>query len=161
VPYGFTKLEPIFSRHVLAIVLPSAFFHQQSAKTSGGYDDGEGRGGCALLQKSFLSPAVREYLEGEEWQSHVRFDALLHQAVNASLDLTIDALGRDTFQQQLERYRTMQRQIHEDCAHRVRMPCDAHGHRRLPNETDCLFSDTGCGYDCIDESLRRRRSLTG
>lgn len=136
---------------------------QNSAKTSGGYDDGEGMRGCALLQKSFVSPAVREYLLGEAWQSNVKYDALLHQAVNASLDLTIEALGRDKFQQQLTRYRTMQRLIRDDCATKVRMPCDAHGRRRLANETDCLFSDTGCGYDCIDESLRRRRrrSLTG
>ena len=96
---------------------------------------------------------------GPEWQSNIKYDALLHRAANASLDMTIEALGRDTFHEQLRRYRTMQRQVHEDCAHRVRMPCDAQGNRRLPNETDCLFSDTGCGYDCIDESLRRRRHL--
>jgi hypothetical protein len=134
-----------------------SFLCSNSAKTSGRYDDGEGLKGCALLQKSFVSPAVREYLRGEEWQSKIRYDTMLHQAVNASLDKTIDALGRDKFLEQLARYRLVQRQIHDDCADKVRMPCDAHGNRRPKNETDCFVGDSGCGFDCIDASLRRHR----
>ena len=133
----------------------------QSAKTTGGYDDGEGKKGCAFLQKSFVSPAVREYLQGDEWQSKIRYDTLLHRAVNASLDMTIDALGHGNFRAHLARYRTVQQQIHEDCAHKVRMPCDAHGNRRLQNETDCFVGDSGCGFNCIDASLARHAATGG
>jgi hypothetical protein len=141
--------------HLLTLPFLLVPWFKRSAKTSGGYDDGQGRGGCAYLQKSFVSPAVRAYMNGPEWQSVIKYDKLLHQAVNSSLDMTIDDLGRDKFLEQLLRYRTMQRQIHQDCAHKVRMPCDAQGNLRRKNETDCLLGDTGCGFECIDESLRR------
>ena len=122
-----------------------------SAKTKGGYDDAGGRDGrtCTYIWPSFVTPGMDEFLQGPEWRDAVRYDALFYEAVNRSLDLTIDALGRPTFDDQLRRYRHAQQVAHTKCTPQTVFPCDTGGTYHAA--TDCIWNDSGCGATCLDE----------
>lgn len=122
-----------------------------SSKSSGGYDDGQYKGRCTYIQPSNLTGEMREYLASDEWIGHVRGEQLLYQAANRSLDLTIDRIGKEAFQANLGRYRQAKRRVQSHCGPRTKFPCTETGQRRAGNETDCLWSDLGCGFDCLDE----------
>jgi hypothetical protein len=74
------------------IVLPS--------KTSGGYDDGRFQDTCFKVQKAFTAPAVDDSLDTNFTEDN--FDYLLYAAVDRSLDLTIDAFGREKVKKKFE-----------------------------------------------------------
>ena len=94
---------------------------------------------------------VQAYLDSPAWQEYIRPEKLLHQAANRSLDRTIDALGRDQFEIQLQRFLAAKHRVQEVCAKVVRMPCTPEGERIPNNETDCLQGDMGCGFACLDQ----------
>jgi hypothetical protein len=77
-----------------------------SAKGSGGFDDGAHRDqGCVYIVPGFISPGMKAYFESLEWKILTATDTFLHQAANRSLDMTIDRLGRQRFEEALERFR--------------------------------------------------------
>ena len=85
----------------------------------------------------------------EEWQSMVKYDEALYKAAHASMDLTIDALGRDLFESNLAKFRRAQALVEESCLAGTVFPCDNAGRER--NDTDCLWNDSGCGVACLDK----------
>lgn len=107
-----------------------------SIKSKGNYDDGMFKSGCVLIQPNFMSPSVYSYVHSDGWKKAIYWDEILHQAANASLDMTIDKLGIEEFQRNsqhfVERRPTCQR---NECSNVV-FPCDANGTRRIRN--DCL-----------------------
>ncbi|KAL3918744.1 MAG: hypothetical protein SGILL_004089, partial [Bacillariaceae sp.] len=79
-----------------------------SAKQSGGYDDGRHQNTCVKIVKpddyfhrdpkgQQLYDRIQTYVEVD--YRHNNLDYQLYQAVNASLDMTIDQLGRDVVDQ--------------------------------------------------------------
>mmetsp|Transcript_13807 Transcript_13807/g.22194 ORF Transcript_13807/g.22194 Transcript_13807/m.22194 type:complete len:110 (+) Transcript_13807:2-331(+) len=93
---------------------------------------------------------MQAYLQSDQWQRQTRWDHVLYQAVYDSLDLTIDALDRSRVEQMLEKFRRAQAVVHERCESTIKSGCTKDGYRRLPQETNCLFLDSACAYDCID-----------
>jgi hypothetical protein len=91
---------------------------------------------------------MRDYLEGRAWNDLIRYEQILYNAVNASLDSTIEALGRRKFEENLARYRKATERVQNECSTRIRLPCDAEG--ELVEHTDCMLKDMGCGMDCLD-----------
>ena len=124
-----------------------------SAKGKGGYDDGGGNGdgrSCRYIWPSFVTPGMQEFFDmNEEWQSMVQYDLALYKAANASMDLTIDALGRDLFESNLTKFRNARAQAQDKCLPRTVFPCDIAG--RVHENTDCLWNDSGCGVECLDD----------
>lgn len=110
------------------------------------------------IQPSIVSPQIAQFLESPQWRHIVYHDILLHRAASRSLELTIEALGPTLFQQNLRIYQTLQRAVNDACGSQVKLPCDSNGVRRLPNETDCLYDDMGCGFQCIDAVVKRYSS---
>jgi hypothetical protein len=126
----------------------------KSSKVSGGYDGGGYQFRCVSIQRSFTTPAMREFLEGPVWRRWSAWDSVLHRAANRSLDLTIDRLGSDRFQGQLMAFRALHMQVYDACAGRVVLPCDASRDGQAPrHRTDCVLGDSGCGFECIDRHL--------
>jgi hypothetical protein len=125
-----------------------------SAKKQGGYDDGGGGYGCSLIQPSFISPGMKEYFQSDEWRQKIQYDLTLYVAVNRSLDLTIDYLGREEFEVNLDKYKRAQAEASERCLPTTVFPCDEWGAPHGPDETDCLWNDSGCGITCLDEVAR-------
>jgi hypothetical protein len=122
-----------------------------SAKTKGGYDDGGGRGGehiCTYIWPSFVTPGVDAFLHSKEWRDTIRYDMLLYQAVNQSLEMTIDTLGRSRFNDNLQKYQAAQKLAEERCLPTTVFPCDIGG--VYHPTTDCIWNDSGCGTTCLD-----------
>jgi len=126
-----------------------------NAKSSGGFDDGEGkqRGKCVYIVPSKASPYMKELMESDDFHEHIYWDRVLHQAANKSLDLTIDALGREKFEQKLSQFKHAQAVAHKRCIKRTIFPCSFEGgEKQIPDDkNDCLLGDAGCGYKCLDE----------
>jgi hypothetical protein len=118
------------------------------SKASGGYDDGQG-GKCLYIQPSILSAEMIRYFDTPSWKHIVQPDTLLYDAANRALDLTIDSLGRQAFEENLVRFRRAQTVARDRCLPRQVFPCTSAGERN-PHKS-CLWKDSGCGSDCLDE----------
>jgi hypothetical protein len=81
------------------------------------------------------------------WKEYTRGDLMLYQAANKSLDLTIEALGRDLVERELQDYERAMRAAQEICQN-VKLPCSPGGLRRKKH--DCLYWDLACGYECLE-----------
>jgi Galactose-3-O-sulfotransferase len=128
-----------------------------SAKVGGAYDYHGKELGCVPIQKTHMSPVVREYLESDEWQALNYGDYLLYAAANRSLDLTIDRLGRDRFDNALQIYRAAMAVVSEECASETIFPCSREGIPQVELATSsCYNADEGCGYRCIDRLVHDR-----
>lgn len=125
------------------------------SKSHGGYDDGMGRVKnkriCTYIVPSFVSPGMRHYFASADWQDRVHWDDMIYRAANRSLDLTIDALGRDKFRTRLAEYQRLLQTVRETCANRAIFPCTSGGQAIPFHKTNCLWHDSGCGNDCIDQ----------
>jgi len=101
-----------------------------------------------------LSQAVRDHFATPEWLLINYADYLLYAAANASLDRTIEALGRERFDAHLARFRRLRRQVLEQCGDRVTgTGCTTEGQPIQPVE-ECYLRDFGCGYQCVDEVVK-------
>jgi hypothetical protein len=126
-----------------------------SAKGRGGYDDAGGTGAdgtgkvCTYIWPSFVSPGMKQYFDNDEWKDNIKYDMLLYEAVNRSLDMTIDKLGRDKFNENLAKFQDAQNKAVAKCLLTAVFPCDTRG--IFHNQTDCLWNDSGCGASCLDE----------
>ena len=123
-----------------------------AAKGRGGYDDAGGRAElkCTYIWPSFVSEGMRAFLDSEEWKRKSYWDNAFYAAVNRSLDLTIDKLGRLEFAKNLALYKEMKQTSHDMCLHNTTFPCSIGGQYTPPSKTDCMWKDSGCGFDCLD-----------
>ena len=120
------------------------------------YDSGSHRKQCWLIHKNnILSQQVKDYLQSSEWNDFVYWDGMLYQAANRALDMTIDQLGRDEFQQNLQQFRKVQQELGKYCSTRVVLPCNSTGPPIPQEQTDCIVGDSGCGFDCMDDFFRQ------
>lgn len=130
-----------------------------NSKMAGGYDGGRSkRFKCAKIQHKWTTPTIDRYLLSRDNDDFLvdNWDYFLYQAANASLDRTIDELGRSKVEAGLELYHAYQTNIQNQCSGKAIFPCPI----TIPNQTllsqqDCYFSDAGCGYKCIDKVLRK------
>jgi hypothetical protein len=93
---------------------------------------------------------MKDPISSDEWRQHIKWDQALYEAANHSLDMTIEQLGRDDVERRVQRYRWAQSLVKKRCAAEAKPPCTPKGEKRLPRETNCLFSDSGCAYTCLD-----------
>lgn len=97
------------------------------------------------------------YFASPHWKWAVHWDEVLYHAANRSLDLTIEYLGRDAFEMRLSEFRHVKRIVDQECGTVVRFPCTRDGVRRTDQDTDCLVSDLGCGFQCMDGVFSRMK----
>ena len=123
------------------------------AKGHGGWDDGPEHLNytCTYIWPTFLSEGMRASLNSLKWLEASRWDQALHRAANISLDYTIDhTLGRNSFEAQLKLYRSALGVARDRCTTNATFPCTPGGTYVPPNQTDCLWTDSGCGTPCLD-----------
>lgn len=126
--------------------LPLSDFLYLSAKVGGGYD-----GNCKPIKKTVMLPGMDTFLEGDVWYNQIKNDLALYKAVNQSLDLTIDRLGREEFTQNLMQYQKMLAAANDICPNRTVYHCTENGKKIPANQTDCIWFDVGCGDPCLDD----------
>jgi len=147
-----------FLNCLLSIIQNIAIF-PPSAKQSGAYDDGQYHGQCYFIEPSVVTPGMQDFFDNSEyWKSISFWDDVLYEAVNASLDKTIEETlgGREPgslFATQYSQFLYWKAKVDERCTgDTVVLPCSKNGTRR--DQTDCILADLGCGFDCIDEVFR-------
>ena len=118
------------------------------SKASGGYTFYYGK--CRKIVKSYQSPSVAEYLSSKEWYTDAFGDYLLIEALNQSIDRTIDeVIGRRRFEDAFKKFQTMNKIANQQCSSRAIFPCGANGTNE-ESRKDCYENDEGCGYRCLD-----------
>ena len=128
-----------------------------SAKQSGGFDEGGYNKTCTYIVPSFVTSGMKHYFASPYWRKHTAGDCMLVQVVNRSLDLTIDALGRQEVEEQLAEFRLAKAYAEEKCGPSTIYPCSAGGVHNARNHS-CLWWDSGCGYKCLD-GLKKRNAV--
>lgn len=152
--YDFVAVTERMDESAVAMAMllniPIADVLYLKAKENGGFDDAGGLGGkCTYITPSFLSEGMKEYFRSDEWQERVHWDHVFYQAANRSLELSIELLGRDRFEKNLAKYIHAKERAHEICLPKTTFPCSAEG--KMNHETDCIWKDSACGNDCLDE----------
>ncbi|CAB9503582.1 expressed unknown protein [Seminavis robusta] len=125
-----------------------------SAKENGGYEGGGWNNTCLRIHRRNVTPGMEAFLGSPLWESYVKWDRLFYEAVNQSLDKTIQALGRKAFERNLQRFKQAQDVAHKQCRGKVRFPCSTARDGLPPlrmGESDCLWNDSACGMSCIDD----------
>ena len=122
------------------------------ARSGGTFSNGLSDRPCVYILPSFVSPSMKEFFASEEWQETTKDDMLLlYRAAHKSLDLTIDAIGRDEFNTNLVELKRGLQLAAKNCEGKARSMCSDGGTMiKLENRT-CYIWGEGCDHDCIDE----------
>jgi len=151
--YDFIAIMERMDESIVALSmllkLPLADVLYLTAKDKRGYDDTDKKDLCEYIEPAFISDGLRTFSQTKEYQDMVRWDSLLYQAANKSLDLTIEALGREKFARNLSIFRQAQEEATTRCILFTRFPCSEN--RTLNKDIDCLWKDSECGLDCLDQ----------
>ena len=128
------------------------------SKRSGGYDDGKYENKCFKIPvaKTFtaMSSTVRSYLSHDFLRRN--HDYALYALANRSLDLTIDAVGRDMVNEEILRLRAAQTYAEDMCQDKAIFPCSSNGTSQADlARANCYYGDNGCGHPCIAELFDR------
>ena len=108
--------------------------------------------GCTKMTKSFVTLAVSKYLSSKEWHQEIYSHVLLHSMINKSLDLTIEMVGKEKFEQQYNEYKRLKNLADELCTPTAIFPCSANGVNQVKQSREnCYNKDWGCGYPCLDQ----------
>jgi hypothetical protein len=110
-----------------------------------------GKKTCHYIPIATTPPEVAEYLQTTYRKKNP--DYLLYAAVNRSLDLTIDLLGRGRVEKGVCQLQNMQALAQEECLSKAIFPCSANGIWQPGYKEDCYEKDFGCGYRCADAVL--------
>lgn len=124
-----------------------------SAKKHGGYDGGM-HGGCHKIVPSYTTPAIEDYLSSSFIKNND--DYILYSAANASLDMTIDMLGRELVEKEVRYHQYLQTVANKYCQEEAKFPCSDEGKHQLElSSKSCYKRDWGCGYKCVFKKLTR------
>ena len=142
------------SMAVLKLLLPELQYSDLivlRVKESGGYV--AVHQGCKFLSKppSRPPPVIEAYLNGPFRETNP--DYLLYAAVNRSLDLTIETLGRQRVDDGVRQIQYLQALAQEKCQNEIVGACTETGQLRPPSERNCYVKDFGCGHRCVDRVL--------
>lgn len=112
---------------------------------------------CHYITPKFTTSEWRKYLSSDEWEKYTKADTLFYQAANKSLDLTIDALGRNVVDRNIQKLQFAQALAQERCGD-VGAACNEDGELQQPH-ANCLYQDAGCGYQCLDQVAQELSQL--
>jgi hypothetical protein len=114
------------------------------------------KGTCFKIPKSQRTDAVMNYMKTDFRKENGDF--LLHAIANRSLEMTIESLGRDRFNQELQKHRQLKAFTMKHCQNNATFPCSTSGEWQEGFQESCYDYDVGCGYRCIDDALDRYES---
>ena len=143
--YNFIGLVERLDESLVALQmilgLDTTYILHLNSKTSGGFDDGLGKGGCAYVPQSFVSDEVKDYFDSSEWKDKIQLDVALWKAVNRSLDETIDKLGRKKFNEQFKNYQRLSQVVKDQCSSEAIFPCSDDGTQNKKSNDPIYFSN--------------------
>lgn len=98
------------------------------------------------VQPSFVSQTMSKFFATDTWRELSRGDYLLYLAANASLDRTIEALGRQEFDAKLAAIGHAKELVMTQCD-KILTKYSSSGR---VFKTDCLYANAGCGTRCFN-----------
>ena len=123
-------------------------------KSNGSHYYAHWDGACHKISSSFSSnqdgETVQTFLEEDFPRRNNNYDFLLYAAANRSLDLTIDALGRDLVERTLQELRHLRELAENRCQEKAIFPCSQDGTYQI-EKSNCYDRDWGCGHACVDQ----------
>lgn len=121
-----------------------------SSKRAGGYDAKEE---ChKIVPPGNISATVQDYLDTSFQEDNRDYE--LYAAANASLDKTIDALGRERVEREVIHHRYLQQMAEKKCLETAKFPCSPEGlYQGELSKESCYDKDWGCGWKCVEEAL--------
>lgn len=128
------------------------------SKTAGSFEYLPKDRDCRYLLPRFITPDMEKFFQSKFWTDYTEADNIIYQAINRSLDLTIDALGRDVVRRALHQFQFAQGVAWQRCRKSTRFPCSSDGIDHH-NETNCVFADSACGYECLDQVAKELPSM--
>ena len=87
-------------------------------RVSGGYDkfyNEDKSAFCVKTIKGSLSKSKQDYFQSAEWKARIVGDNLLYQSALKSLDLTIEQIGREQFNERLETFEKLLEEVQSAC----------------------------------------------
>lgn len=113
---------------------------------------------CVQLVSPVMTPRVLQHAKAS-WNSRNLGDWLLYHVANASLDQTIDSIGRDWVVKQVQDVRAFQNHIRVACAIETYFPCSPTGQVQAQQSMEsCYARDFGCGHACVRRESQRWES---
>ena len=109
-------------------------------------------GKCKQLIKSQVSEGMMAYFQSDEWIAKNYGDYLLFAAVNRSIDMTIEQIGRPAFDTALQEFRRLEGKVNTICNERVPFPCSANGTVRFQAKQSIPHDEIG---RCVDDVVRQ------
>ena len=101
-----------------------------------------------------MEPVIQEFLSSRQWYAQSYGDYILIEAVRQSLDMTIEAIGKERFKDALEQFQRMNKEAERICASKAIFPCNIDGKKQImESQLDCYSKDAGCGYPCLDANF--------
>ncbi len=107
---------------------------------------------------SIPSPRIQAYINGPFQDTNP--DYLLYAAVNRSLDLTIEVLGKRRVDEGIRQIQYLQTLAQETCQRETILPCSTTGERQPGATKNCYVRDFGCGHECLDRILEKDSNTT-
>jgi hypothetical protein len=103
---------------------------------------------CYLITETFVSPAMTSYFASQDWKNRIQGDALLYKAAQASLERTIDALGRTIVLQEVQRFRKALQIARDQCLEKTTFLCNLNGVWQRGRHS-CIVESFGCATSCL------------
>jgi len=117
------------------IITPSSKGGDWTLNWSRGYKS------CFYAPKLNKSDQVKDYIRTDFRRANGDF--LLHAIANRSLDLTIDVLGRERVNREVEKHRRLRSLLVKKCENETIAPCSVDGEFQIESRENCLFSRNG------------------
>jgi len=121
-----------------------------SSKVSGNYFSWPDTERCVKLQKRVINDNISNLFSSNDWFLYNYGDYLLHQVVNKSLDLTIDVIGKERFDNALNEFLSLKQDAENVCVPMTVFPCSDAGKYQEESQSNCYWNDIGCGWPCFD-----------
>jgi Galactose-3-O-sulfotransferase len=136
-------------KHLLNLDMEDILY--MSAKKHGSFTAGSPGNRCIYIIPPFRTEGMNEFFQSNYWRNYIRLDQRLYDAAVKSLDKTIDSLGRDIIQQELESFLQARKAAQELCDHRTIYRCNSKGTFVGAINSTCYLWDIGCGYTCLND----------
>jgi hypothetical protein len=136
-------------KHLLNLEMEDILY--MSAKKHGSFTAGAPGGRCIYIIPSFRTEGMNNFFQSRYWQNYIHLDQRLYDAVVESLDRTIDYLGRELIQQDLQLFLRARKSAQELCESHTIYRCDSKGAFVGAVNSTCYLWDIGCGYACLND----------
>lgn len=120
-----------------------------SAKQSGISYDGTK---CKPMIPSKMTPELEEFFTHNYTINN--YDYLMYAAINRSLDMTIDSIGRERVQTEVVKHRMLKKIAQDHCQSVAEFPCSSNRtYQPSAAKNSCYAEDCGCGHQCVQDVL--------